>query len=61
MTRTERKRLALHLHVNRIRKLKHNAYYAAFQWAVDTGRLNLDDLLAMDRAALDAAYEQLTS
>ena len=59
MNRDERSRLNKHIHAKRIPYQLRFAYSATLCWAIDTGRLSLDDVLAMDLDALVAEYERL--
>lgn len=59
MNRDERSRLNKHITAQGVLSSDYLAYSATLCWAIDTGRLSLDDVLAMDHDALVAEYERL--
>lgn len=59
MNRDERSQLNKHIHAQGVLSSDYLAYSATLCWAIDTGRLSLDDVLAMDHDALVAEYERL--
>lgn len=59
MNRDERSRLNKHITAQGVLSSDYLAYSATLCWAIDTGRLRLDEVLVMDRDALVAEYERL--